>query len=237
MKTKITDEMIMDFADGVISESDSKLVIKHIKKDKKSMEKFLKFQKTSMLFGSKNEKFYDNQPIPTSTLELINSEENRGRKSTENFFLDGIKSYLSDFNVKHNFAVAVCALFIGFFSHNYIEHDNFDSPIFRSVDIKKNDEIKLVEIISKKNSYQSRGFIPLGEEFKIIINSPLKGDLVLNFPNDQISFSKTVVKGEQIIFPPKDESYLIGSPPYIFFEIKITNKENIFLKNNYFVVK
>ena len=109
---KITDEMIMDFADGVLSESDSRLVIKHIKKDKRSMEKFLKFQKTSMLFGSKNEKFYDNQPIPKSTLELITSEENRNKKSE--IFLDSIKNYISDFNLKQNFAVAVCALFIGF---------------------------------------------------------------------------------------------------------------------------
>ena len=148
--------MIMDFADGVLSESDSRLVIKHIKKDKRSMEKFLKFQKTSMLFGSKNEKFYDNQPIPKSTLDLITSEENRNKKSTEISFLDSIKNYISDFNLKQNFAVAVCALFIGFFSHNFIEQDNIDNPIFRSVDIEKIDEIKLVEIISKKNHNKTK---------------------------------------------------------------------------------
>lgn len=237
MKKKITDEMIMDFADGVLSESDSRLVIKHIKKDKRSMEKFLKFQKTSMLFGSKNEKFYDNQPIPKSTLELITSEENRNKKSTEIFFLDSIKNYISDFNLKQNFAVAVCALFIGFFSHNFIEQDNIDNPIFRSVDIEKIDEIKLVEIISKKNSYQLGDFIPLGEKFKIIINSPLNGELVLNFPDDQMSFSKTVIKNEQIVFPDQEEKSLIASAPYIFFEIKISNKKKIFIKKNYFVVK
>ena len=64
MKKKITDEMIMDFADGVLSERNSKLVIEQIKKDKKSREKFLKFQKTSTLFGSTNEKFYESRRIP-----------------------------------------------------------------------------------------------------------------------------------------------------------------------------
>ena len=34
MKKKITDEMIMDFADGVLSERNSKLVIEQIKKEK-----------------------------------------------------------------------------------------------------------------------------------------------------------------------------------------------------------
>ena len=85
------------------------------------MEKFLKFQKTSMLFGSKNEKFYDNQPIPKSTLELIALEENRSRQSTENFFLNSIKNYLSDFNFKQNIVVASFALMIGFSVKIYLK--------------------------------------------------------------------------------------------------------------------
>ena len=45
MKKKITDEMIMDFADGVLSESDSRLVIKHIKRDKEIDGKIPKVSK------------------------------------------------------------------------------------------------------------------------------------------------------------------------------------------------
>lgn len=227
--------MIMDFADGVLSESDSRLVIKHIKKDKKSMEKFLKFQKTSMLFGSKNEKFYDNQPIPKSTLELIASEENRSRKSTENFFLNSIKNYLSDFNFKQNIVVASFALMIGFFSQNLFERDFTSEVLYRSGISDDFEKIIALSVRSNDIPVKYGQALKNKSNFTLEIVSKEDGEILVEFPNENVVFNFLVERNKkQTLFTDKD--YVVEKPD-INFKLIFTNKKIKLEKEFYFLVK
>ena len=235
MKKKITDEMIMDFADGVLSERDSKLVIEQIKKDKKSREKFLKFQKTSTLFGSTNEKFYESQPIPKSIIRLINFEKNRNRKSTKNSLLDVIRNYLLDFNIKQNLVVASLALMIGFFSQNLFEKEFTSEVLYRSGVSDDFDKMIVLGVRSNDVPIKYGQALKNRSNFTLEITSKEDGEIFLEFPNENVTFNFLVKKNKkQIFFEDKD---YIAEKPEINFKLIFKNKKIILEKDFYFLVK
>ena len=234
MKSKITDEMIMDFADGILSENDSKRVISLLKKNKLAREKFLKFQKTSLLFGAKNEEFYENQPIPESLLNLVSK---KNIVSPHVKYIDKLKYFFSGFAFRQNLVVACCALIIGFFGSTILEQDKENIKIYRSNLDSTKINSDMVKIFADQKFYEVGDLLPSDSEFKIVVSPVLTGELILDFPEENLSFTKKVIKGKKIEFPENNKLTFTASPPYISFQITLSDELESQNKVFYFVVK
>ena len=94
---KITDEMIMDLADGNLNNKQAKDVILFIKKSSTARKKYEAFIKTSADFGKLNSQNDSAQEIPSNIRNLINKSKASSRQKVDQ------KKMFLDFSLFSNF--------------------------------------------------------------------------------------------------------------------------------------
>ena len=120
---KITDEMIMDLADGNLNNKQAKDVILFIKKNSTARKKYEAFVKTSADFGKLNSQNDSAQEIPSEIRNLINQSKAypEQKANQKKMFLDFtfFSNFFANFRgIRTGFGIAAASLMIGIFGTN-----------------------------------------------------------------------------------------------------------------------
>tara|TARA_X000000950_G_C13880644_1_gene646709 strand:- start:980 stop:1684 length:705 start_codon:yes stop_codon:yes gene_type:complete len=126
---EITDEMIMDLADGNLSDDQAKKVIKFLKTSSAARKKYEAFVKTSADFSELNPKNDSIEELPSNIQTLINKSRSKTEQKfkPKGFsFLDNFKNFLTNFGaIRNSLVVATASLMIGIFGTNvYLNQNN-----------------------------------------------------------------------------------------------------------------
>lgn len=119
--TKVTDEMIMDLADGNLDTEKAKIVLKFIASSKIAQKKYEAFVKTSATFGKLNPNNSPSKNIPEDIIDLLNTYE---EKNKNKFNLKKLLNILKLPNLQSNYAVATIAMCLGVFMANIYNKPN-----------------------------------------------------------------------------------------------------------------
>ena len=120
---EITDEMIMDLADGNLSDDQAKKVIKFLKTSSAARKKYEAFVKTSADFSELNPKNDSIEELPSNIQTLINKSRSKTEQkfkpkgfSFDFSFLDNFKNFVTNFRtIGNSLGIAAASLMIGIF--------------------------------------------------------------------------------------------------------------------------
>lgn len=241
---KITDEMIMDLADGNLNNKQAKDVILFIKKSSTARKKYEAFIKTSADFGKLNSQNDSAQEIPSNIRNLINKSKASSRQKVDQkkMFLDFslFSNFFTNFRgIRTGFGIAVASLMIGVFGTN-IYYDNLsinrnELKTRSGVQLIKND----IEIyIDKNNNTIYPGEVIINNDtISIYIKSLNEGEVFLKFINQNIS--NPINKKIKPKIKTQIQSFKVTSPPelLIFQIVFLSDGKKQFEKSYKFIVE
>ena len=125
--------MIMDLADGNLSDDQAKKVIKFLKTSSAARKKYEAFVKTSADFGELNPKNDSIEELPSNIQTMINKSRSKTEQkfkpkgfSFDFSFLDNFKNFVLNFGTfRNSLGIAAASLMIGIFGTNvYLNQNN-----------------------------------------------------------------------------------------------------------------
>ena len=186
---KITDEMIMDLADGNLSDDQAKKVIKFLKTSTVARKKYEAFVKTSADFGVLNPKNDSIEELPSNIQTIVNKSRSKTEKkfrpksfSLDFSFLDNFKNFVTNFRTfRNSLGIAVASLMIGIFGTNiYLEKFTLNEASLITRSAKIDEFSKQLELLLLINDRE------------LLIGETIKN-------NDEISLSIIPIKSGNII--------------------------------------
>ena len=239
-KKIFTEDDIISFVDGTFDKTKTNEIKKFINKNNEAKKIYLFYKSFSNFDGDLSS--VKDKEVPNHLKNYVTEETSRIiKKQKENSvsFTDLINNFL--FTLKSNYAVAAMSLLIGVFGTrfyydqgDYTFNQNnlqFRSGQITNVDYNKYFQLQIKNLTSGKSVLFGEK-IGINNEFIIYIKAKKKGEIKVNFYEDNLIYSFSAKKNQTLEIPK-----LIATPEYITFSVDFTYDQEKISEEFFFVVK